>query len=300
MPNTLCPGLHTFTSPTKALTFTYSIHSPTSVSTSPSNLLVIQCPAWGIGPEYLKTGLSSLSTTRALLFFHPRGTNGSSFPRPSRMSTMPDLASDLEDLRLHLGLDAFPSLLGHSNGGAIVLGYAEMFPSRVERLVLVCHSLIGVKNRRVENAKNDTRYGDAVEVLRESDPKTDREFTDMVSAVWPLYFFDVRFVDRLRDDIGERAMSLRAWRSLYGCDRADPGMIDGLGRVSAKTLVLFGEDDLVCGPAIARQTAEGIPDSILLGYERCGHFPWIEQKRTLQDIDSFLVTGKISSNSVSQ
>ncbi|KAK1141744.1 hypothetical protein N8T08_008842 [Aspergillus melleus] len=59
-----------------------------------------------------------------------------------------ELATDLEDLRIHLNLDKIPTLLGHSNGGAIALAYAEMFPERVERLVLLGGQLIGFKGIR--------------------------------------------------------------------------------------------------------------------------------------------------------
>ncbi|KAI2700825.1 hypothetical protein CBS147333_9725 [Penicillium roqueforti] len=40
------------------------------------------------------------------------------------------IASDLEYLRLYLGEEKL-TLLGHSNGGAIVLAYAEDFPGHV-------------------------------------------------------------------------------------------------------------------------------------------------------------------------
>ena len=62
------------------------------------------------------------------------------------MSSMPDLASDLGDLREHLHLEQYPVLLGHSNGGAIALGYAEMYPRRVAKLILLNHQLIRVQD----------------------------------------------------------------------------------------------------------------------------------------------------------
>lgn len=301
MQNVLTQGPHLFTSPSKGLTFEYIVHH--EATPNPSDLLVIHPPAWGLGSEYLQAGLRDLLTARRpLLFFHPRGTNNSSFPPdPGRMSSMPDLASDLEDLRLHLGLDAFPALLGHSNGGAIVLGYAEMYPSRVRKLVLLNHSLIGFTDRRVwdRSVQDDERYRDALRVLEESEPRTDEDFTSMVRGLWPLYFFDTSFVEQLVRDIGERIMPIRCWRSVYRCDKTleNPRqMLDRLERVQAKTLILFGKDDLICGPYVAERSKEGISNATLLGYDSCGHFPWIEKKeRTLADIAAFL-EGRARSN----
>jgi pimeloyl-ACP methyl ester carboxylesterase len=315
----LSPGPHLFTSAAKGITFEYIVHHPSpspSPHPHPQNLVVIHPPAWGLGSEYLQTGLGELATTpstpsgtgapgatRRLLFFHPRGTNNSSLPPDpgTMMSSMPDLASDLEDLREHLGLDEFPALLGHSNGGAIVLGYAELYPLRVRKLCLLNHSLLGFADRQVRDVRvrEDERYRDAWRVMG-ADPETDEEFTDMVSRIWPLYFFDTGFVERLRRDVGERVMSVECWRSVYGCDgalRNPRQMLDGLERVQAKTLILFGKDDLICGPAVAERSNEGIRDAILLGYDCCGHFPWIEKKeQTLADIAAFLDTGRVRSN----
>lgn len=47
---------------------------------------------------------------------------------------------DLETLRLHLGL-AMTTLLGHSNGGSIALGYAERYLERVQKTILLDHQL---------------------------------------------------------------------------------------------------------------------------------------------------------------
>lgn len=214
------------------------------------------------------------------------------------MSTTPHLASDLEDLRQHLGLDAFPALLGHSHGGAVVLAYAQMYPERVRSLVLLSHSLPGVEHRRVTErwVARDERYSEAVAVLRAAEPRSDVEFTEMVRRGWAVWFFDpARYVDVLKDAVGERVMSVGCWRSVYACDRgsADGRMVEGLGRVMARTLVVFGKDDLVCGPRIAEVTRKGIRDVVVLGYERCGHFPWIEREETLRDINAFLDSGEV-------
>ena len=304
----LTQGSHLFTSPTKNLTFEYLVLHPTNNHNNnnvslPLNLITIQCPAWGIGSRYLQTGLYPLTTqpqthNNILLFFHPRGTDRSSRPaHASQMCSMPHLASDLDDLRQHLGLRAFPVLLGHSNGGAIALGYAEMYPERVQKLVLLNHQLVGMKDRGdIEVFRGDERYAGAfwrmMECRREEE--TDGEFTRSVREMWPLYFWDPgRFVSVLVRDIGEgRVMPVWCYRGLYGCDQGlsrSGQMIDGLEKVCARTLMIFGRDDLICGLKIAERSREGIKGARLIAYDHCGHFPWIEQReRTLDDIAAFL------------
>lgn len=294
-------GRHTFHSSSKDLTFEYIVHSHAQdapITPQNTNILVIQCPGWGLGSTYLQAGLNPLLTgkNRLLLFFHPRGTDGSSFPSSDAdngdMSSMPALASDLEDLRLYLGLDSFPVLLGHSNGGAIALGYAEMYPARVEKLILLNHTLIGFLGDRISRAVGQERYKEAHEVMHTAHPKTDEELTQMVARIWPVNFYATEYVDVLKEAIGDRVLPIRCFRSLNRCDDElgrTKQMVKELSNVRAKTLIVFGEDDLVCGPSIAERTKEGIPHATVLIYERCGHFPWIEEKdRTLEDISAFL------------
>jgi proline iminopeptidase len=126
----LSPGTHTFTA--EDITFSY-------VVSGAGPLLAIQSVGWGPS-SYMRNCLRLLESDFKLLYFEPRG-NGSSTPPaiPSLIGTK-TMAHDLESLRLHLAIPAF-AILGHSNGGAIALTYAELFPSRVSKLILASHEL---------------------------------------------------------------------------------------------------------------------------------------------------------------
>ncbi|KAI9035913.1 alpha/beta-hydrolase [Aspergillus affinis] len=179
-PHPLTPGPHTFLSASKNLTFEYIIHSntPEHPSHVNHNLIIIHPPAWGLGSSYLQHGLRPLLTRcpssspsssspkpkpYILLMHHPRGTGASTRPLSQTAMSSFELASDLEDLRIHLNLEKIPTLLGHSNGGAIALSYAEMYPDRVEKLVLVGGQLVGFKNitlaEEEERSVEDQRRG---------------------------------------------------------------------------------------------------------------------------------------------
>ncbi|KAJ5467856.1 hypothetical protein N7475_005608 [Penicillium sp. IBT 31633x] len=302
------PGIHTFRVPAKALTFEYVVHRPSSAEREdPSNLIVVQCPGWGLGSEYLQNGLQELwepennsNTANAsgytVIFFHPRGTDGSSRPPASQMSSMPDLASDLEDLRQHLHLERYPVLMGHSNGGAIALGYAQMYPSRVNRLILLDHQLVGFLDRRLlqlEATHIDPRYQAAWDSMVDRQTSSDEVFTESVRGMWPLYFFDPQqYVPELLRDIGDRKLSAWCYEAQGRCDKElvkPMQMVEGLKDVQARTLMMFGREDMICGTGIAERTLKSIPDSRVVTYGECGHFPWIERKdQTLFDIRKFI------------
>jgi pimeloyl-ACP methyl ester carboxylesterase len=49
-------------------------------------------------------------------------------------------------------------------------------------------------------------------------------------------------------------------------------------RVTAKTLILWGQDDPLCSLTAARALAGGIKDAELVLFDLCGHIPWVEKK----------------------
>lgn len=309
----LSPGEHTFTtSPLssssaaaaadKKMTFTYIVQNQ---SESKKPLLVIQCPGWGIGARYLREGLSPLLDQRfTLLYFIPRGTPGSSRPLggESHMGTW-TMADDLELLRRHLHLARFPALLGHSNGGAIALAYAEKFPDCIDKLVLLSHRLIGLKPDMafMQRMKDDRRYrGAYLKKLARTQSKTDTD--DQATQHWkdilPLYFFDPdRGVPEVTRAMGTGLVC--AWCQLAQgtCDEeqlwrsaSSRPMVQKLKDVRAKTLIIAGKYDMICAVDNAQQTQRGMQHGgELRVYDHCGHFPWIERpEETKEDIVGFL------------
>lgn len=305
----LAAGTHTFKAAAKHLTFEYVVHQPSTRNDSPpAGLIVVQCPGWGLGSQYLQHGLSDLwnppktdtneeTSVYTVVFFHPRGTDNSSRPEDAtQMRSMPDMASDLEGLREYLGLNHFDVLLGHSNGGAISLGYAEMYPARVSKLILLNHQVIGITDRKLvalEETKDDPRYRGAWQSMRNQRTNTDEEFTKSVNAMWPLYLFaPEKYTDELLGAIADRKMSVWCYEAQGQCDRSlgDPlQMVHGMKNVQARTLVLHGSNDMICGPRIAERTVREIPETRLASLDECGHFPWIEQReKTMRCIRQFI------------
>src|SRR4029079_6292157 len=70
-----------------------------------------------------------------IVMMHPRGS-GLSGPAAEDAYLLPDYASDLEALRVHLGLDK-PIVMGWSHGGMVVQQFAFTYPDSLSKLILV-------------------------------------------------------------------------------------------------------------------------------------------------------------------
>src|SRR5689334_20384479 len=70
-----------------------------------------------------------------IVMMHPRGS-GLSAPADGNAYLLPDYASDIEALRLHLGLDK-PIVMGWSHGGMVVQQFAFTYPDSLSKLILV-------------------------------------------------------------------------------------------------------------------------------------------------------------------
>jgi pimeloyl-ACP methyl ester carboxylesterase len=296
----LSAGQHTFTAEHngKSMTYTYFVHCSGESSQPMKPLLIMQPPGWGIGANYMRVSLTALEEHFILLYLVPRGTKGSDRPADETLMGAWHMADDLEGLRIHLNLERLPALLGHSNGGMIALAYAEKYPLRVDRLILVDHQLVGNKSgsetNLMEERKDDPRYKGAYKIIKEvPDASSDEAVLQRIKDIGPLYFFNPeRYVSVFHEALGDEPIDGWCYENQDKCDielREPAILIDRMPDVKAKTLLVFGKDDMFCQIRHARRTKEGIPHAKVALYDSCGHFPWIEQpEQTLRDILDFM------------
>jgi pimeloyl-ACP methyl ester carboxylesterase len=111
--------------------------------------------------------------------------------RPKRHGSIA-MAEDLESLRIYLGLEAFPVLLGHSNCAGISLAYPELY-ERVEKLILIGGQVLGYDNETnfkkfaAERAPLP-QYKKVYETWGGGYPTTDAEFKTFLQGILPSYF----------------------------------------------------------------------------------------------------------------
>lgn len=250
-------------------------------------LVIVQAPGWGIGSEYLGNGLAPLKEHFTLLVFDPRGTGGSSPVASSDQLTNGDMAEDLEQLRSYWGLETM-DLVGHSNGSAIAILYAERYPHRVHRLVLIGSQLLGYKGGEnptgdAEEArrKRDPQFAYYLSHINDPAPKTDEAFTEYFRQRAGYYLYNP-----LRDRANflktmTRPMSAsvhQAYLEAPPPSQAPP--LTDVGKITAATLIVEGRQDPACPLDESERIQAGIAGSKLLTIDQSGHFPWIEQPST--------------------
>lgn len=191
------------------------------------------------------------------------------FP-PGEPYTMAGAVAALDGLREALGIETV-TLLGHSYGGMVSQLYALAHPDRVAALVLVDTLATPAWADDVE--ANFQRYGNPEQRNLPLGLSTEERFR----IYFPLYFWpedraaSEAFLDRaiLSDEPQRQLTATRAFRAF--------DMRGDLAQITATTLVLVGERDLITTPAQARILHEGIPDSRLYVFPETGHNPFVEE-----------------------
>ncbi|KAK3175030.1 hypothetical protein OEA41_002276 [Lepraria neglecta] len=153
------------------------------------------------------------------------------------------MVKDLEALRLHLGL-AMMTLLGHSNGGSIALGYAERYPERVQKMILLDHQLEGFDDSTsfkgfAMRRKHIPVYSAALVRLQNFKADTDEEMHEGLMGVLPLYFVDPTGSLPLMKETMDDLPSSWAFNAQGTADRKMPTSLidDCQSRLSIQTLV---------------------------------------------------------------
>jgi pimeloyl-ACP methyl ester carboxylesterase len=246
--------------------------------------LVVSSVTWGLGSLYLQApgGISPLEDHYTVIYVNTRGTDPSTRPADaSRMATA-DMVDDLEHLRQYLGL-ATMSLVGHSAGGTLVLGYAERYPDRVKKLVLIDARALGYPRDRTRQIlaewKTDPRYSQAIANRDKPYPDTDDGATAELIGILDLYFHDPKTYAPVfaRTVTNKRLIWVDTASRKADAARALPETND-LPKVKAKTLVLSGRFDWICPLEEAQLIHAGIAGSQLVVFDQTGHIPWIEER----------------------
>jgi proline iminopeptidase len=252
-------------------------------------VLFVVSPGWGLASVYLQHALGSLAERLRLVFVDTRGSGLSGRPSDATHMGSAEMAVDLEGLREYLGL-AEIDIFGHSNGGAIALLYASLYPNRVKKLVLVDTQVLGLsapeETRRLMQAhSNDRLFDQAIRVLtaffhREIDPTvSDHQLESFIGQILPLYFFDPETALPLVREQLLGPISSFAFSSQLAADKsAALRQMEMLDAVSADVLIMVGRDDFICPVILSEQVHAAIPGSSLVIFERSGHFPWLEEK----------------------
>lgn len=151
-------------------------------------------------------------------------------------------------------------LLGNSLGGHVSLVYLLKHPERVKSLILTGSSGL------FENGMGDTypRRGDYEYIKKKTeltfyDPKTATK--ELVAEVFEITKNRIKVIKII-------ALAKSAIRNNLG---------DELNNIKQPTLLIWGNNDTITPPFVAREFNRLIPNSELYLVDKCGHAPMMEQ-----------------------
>ena len=194
------------------------------------------------------------------------------------------VADQLEGLLDHLQIDRF-RLVVHDWGGA-ALALAQRIPDRVERLVIIdaLPLLPGYHWHRIARVWRTPLAGELFMAL------TTRKALRFISreayaAKGPL---PDAFLERAWShfDGDTRRAILRLYRSAP--EEMLAGYGDRLGRITAPTLVLWGERDPYVPASFADAYAQAIPNATLQRIADASHWCWIDRPDLIGQVTDFL------------
>lgn len=150
-------------------------------------------------------------------------------------------------------------LLGNSLGGHVGLLYVLQHPERVRSLILTGSSGL------FENGMGDTypKRGDYEYIKK----KTEITFYDPKTATKEL-------VDEVYDIVNSRIKVIKILALAKSAIRNNLG--DELSRITKPTLLVWGNNDTITPPFVAREFQKLIPNSELYFIDKCGHAPMME------------------------
>jgi len=217
------------------------------------------------------------------LIFYDHRCNGRSQGAPVSSMTFENLTADADALRRRLGYERW-AVLGHSFGGHVALEYALRYPGSLSHLVLVD---TGGDSRwsRSNAAEVLARRGyspEKVELVRrwfrgEFPP---RQMPLILMRIGSAYYSRPSLSLVTRDLIrGEWRSKMRPEAMIFAGRHLlkDWTVMDRLGKITAPTLIVAGQDDFIFPPEHQRELAAAIPRACLQLIERAGHNPHAEQ-----------------------
>lgn len=220
-----------------------------------------------------------------VIYYDQRGSGNSQIRPELDYYSIDQLVAELETLRRDVIQAEQIILMGHSAGGALAQRYALEYPNRVEKMILVA--------ALPANGGFETSWFGLDAFLA---------LINMVSGNLPPA--DPQAADRWIGEVGYQTSIAR----LY--DPAHPETIQDFGYMSfavnreltrstfggsfderlqqlpVPTLVIYGDADRsdFTGPAMAQHFHDVLPNSVLVRFERSGHWPYLEEPERFRQV----------------
>ena len=217
-----------------------------------------------------------------LVLLSPRGSAGSD---PADDYALASYAADLEALREHLGVEEL-DLLGFSHGGMVAMAYAAAFAARVRRLVLAATLAVwddaaeAAMHRLIETRRDQPWFEDAQRAIEEEQAAEFSSAEELVANTLrqaPLYFHRWEGNERAGRELCSDFAHAEPLHHFNTVEFPSLDLRPELRAITAPTLVVAGDDDMIAGPACADVMVGELRDARLATIPDSGHFLYVEQ-----------------------
>jgi proline iminopeptidase len=219
-----------------------------------------------------------------IVMMHPRGS-GLSGPAAGDAYLLPDYASDVEALRVHLGLEK-PIVIGWSHGGMVAMQIAFSYPGSLSKLILVDTSAyVGEFLSDIEGAvqefKNEPWFEKSFAALKAEwagEYKTDEDMANLWAEEMKFYFkqFDSR-AEAYHEHTKDLPVRIAPLKTFNDKEAATMDLRPYLKKITVPTLVIVGRHDFITNVAMAEEMVKHIPNARLEIFEDSGHFALVEE-----------------------
>jgi len=234
-----------------------------------------------------------------IVALHPRGS-GLSGPAAGDAYLLPDYASDVEALRVHIGLEK-PVLMGWSHGGMVAMQYAITYPNSISKLILFDTSahfgeFLSDVEGPVQEFKDEPWFAESLAALKKEwagEYETDEDMARLWQDEKKFYFktFNTRalaYTEKTKDSL-IRVAPLRVFN-----EKEAPtfDLRPQLKNVKVPALVIVGRHDFITNVAMAAEMVKHIPDARMEVFEESGHFAFVEEPQKFYRVIKEFVLGK--------
>ena len=240
---------------------------------------IFPSPGWGPGCELYYNSIGKMEKMFTMVYVDTRGTGHSDRPKMEQYTTS-NFLSDLESVRKDIHADKI-WLMGHSKGGALVLNYAFQYKDNVNGIILIDASGgVNTPPEKMQNAimqrQNEPWFASASKYFGR-EPQDEDDWITGTKTVMPMFFSTTKNFEKNKDILMQTSLSYDAFKgqkNWYDCENE---LESKLHKIDIPDLIVFGMEDFISDPYVAKYLHRELPNSKLLPIENAGHFPWMEQ-----------------------
>lgn len=183
-------------------------------------------------------------------------------------------------------------IAGNSLGGGVAWKYAVMYPTLVKKLILVDAAGYPIQSKSVPIGFRLARMPIIKNLFLKITPKSIVE-----SSLKNVYFDDSKVTPALVEQFWEMtcregnraAFMARMEQSVPQKDASGKAPWEAIKTISAPTLILWGEHDMLITLESAKRLHQDLPNDSLIVYPNAGHVPMEEiPSETARDVAYFL------------